>query len=176
MSYNYMDAGIASTILFVYPVMVAVIMGVFFKEKISAITVFSILLALSGLGLLYQEMVINRYPRWGHLRTAVFTFICYIHSRCEPLNIEKPANHQTYILRHPVRTIGLHRPSELLYGAAGYTIHLVMGRYIGFGYSANRHFIGLHRLSYPLYRLYTNRHSRCFGTCDSLIFRCYAVP
>lgn len=40
MSYNYMDAGIASTILFVYPVMVAVIMGAFFKEKISAITVF----------------------------------------------------------------------------------------------------------------------------------------
>ena len=32
MSYNYMDAGIASTILFVYPVMVAVIMGIFFKE------------------------------------------------------------------------------------------------------------------------------------------------
>lgn len=53
-SYNYMDAGIASTILFVYPVMVAVIMGVFFKEKISAITVFSILLALSGIALLYQ--------------------------------------------------------------------------------------------------------------------------
>ena len=54
LSYNYMDAGIASTILFVYPVMVAVIMGVFFKEKISAITVFSILLALSGIALLYQ--------------------------------------------------------------------------------------------------------------------------
>ena len=54
MSYNYMDAGIASTILFVYPVMVAVIMGIFFKEKISVITVFSILLALSGIALLYQ--------------------------------------------------------------------------------------------------------------------------
>ena len=54
MSYNYMDAGIASTILFVYPVMVAVIMGVFFKEKISLITMFSILLALSGIALLYQ--------------------------------------------------------------------------------------------------------------------------
>ena len=49
-----MDAGIASNILFVYPVMVAVIMGIFFKEKISAITVFSILLALSGIALLYQ--------------------------------------------------------------------------------------------------------------------------
>ena len=34
--------------------MVAVIMGAFFKEKISAITVFSILLALSGIALLYQ--------------------------------------------------------------------------------------------------------------------------
>ena len=33
MSYNYMDAGIASTILFVYPVMVAVIMGVFSKRR-----------------------------------------------------------------------------------------------------------------------------------------------
>ena len=54
MSYHYMDAGIASTILFVYPVMVAVIMGAFFKEKISAITIFSILLALSGIALLYQ--------------------------------------------------------------------------------------------------------------------------
>lgn len=51
MSYNYMDAGIASTILFVYPVMVAIIMGAFFKEKISAITIFSILLALSGIAL-----------------------------------------------------------------------------------------------------------------------------
>ncbi|GCB35663.1 DMT family transporter [Bacteroides faecalis] len=54
MSYNYMDAGIASTILFVYPVMVAIIMGAFFKEKISAITIFSILLVLSGITLLYQ--------------------------------------------------------------------------------------------------------------------------
>ena len=32
-SFHYMDAGIASTILFVYPVMVAVIMSAFFKES-----------------------------------------------------------------------------------------------------------------------------------------------
>ena len=43
-SYNYMDAGIASTILFVYPVLVAVIMAVFFKEKVSVITAVSIAL------------------------------------------------------------------------------------------------------------------------------------
>lgn len=54
MSYKYMDAGIASTILFVYPVMVAVIMFLIFHEKISAITIFSILLSLTGISLLYK--------------------------------------------------------------------------------------------------------------------------
>ena len=49
-----MDAGIASTILFVYPVMVAVIMSIFFKEKITLMTVGCIALALFGIGLLYE--------------------------------------------------------------------------------------------------------------------------
>ena len=34
-SYNYMDAGVASTLLFVYPIIVALIMAVFFKERLS---------------------------------------------------------------------------------------------------------------------------------------------
>jgi len=54
-SFHYMDAGIASTLLFVYPVMVAVMMAVFFKEKVSLITALSILLALGGIALLYQN-------------------------------------------------------------------------------------------------------------------------
>lgn len=53
-SYNYMAAGIASTILFIYPVLVAVIMAVFFKEKLSMITILSIALAFSGILLLYK--------------------------------------------------------------------------------------------------------------------------
>lgn len=52
MSYSYMDAGIASTILFVYPVLVAIIMAVFFKEKLSLLTIFSIALAFTGISLL----------------------------------------------------------------------------------------------------------------------------
>lgn len=55
MSYNYMDAGIASTILFVYPVLVAVIMAVVFKEKISPITMFSIALAFVGISMLCKS-------------------------------------------------------------------------------------------------------------------------
>jgi drug/metabolite transporter (DMT)-like permease len=49
-----MDAGIASTILFVYPVMVAVIMAAFFKESVTLSTVSAIILALLGIGLLYR--------------------------------------------------------------------------------------------------------------------------
>jgi len=53
-SYNYMDAGIASTILFIYPILVAVIMALFFHEKVSLITQGSIALAFIGILLLYK--------------------------------------------------------------------------------------------------------------------------
>ena len=53
-SFLLMGAGIASTILFVYPVMVAGIMALFFKERLTFSTVTAILLALGGIGLLYQ--------------------------------------------------------------------------------------------------------------------------
>lgn len=53
-SFRFMDAGIASTILFVYPVMVAVIMAAFFKERVTLSTVTAIVLALGGIGLLYK--------------------------------------------------------------------------------------------------------------------------
>lgn len=54
LSFHYMDAGIASTLLFVYPVMVAVLMAVFFKERVTMTTSLAILLALFGIGLLYH--------------------------------------------------------------------------------------------------------------------------
>lgn len=53
-SFCFMDAGIASTLLFVYPVMVAVIMAVLFKEKLTAAAIFAIVLALTGIALLYE--------------------------------------------------------------------------------------------------------------------------
>lgn len=54
-SYNYMDVGIASTLLFVYPILVALIMWIAFKEKLTLPTVLCILLALGGIGLLYKS-------------------------------------------------------------------------------------------------------------------------
>lgn len=53
-SYSYIDGGIASVILFIYPIFVAIIMTLFFKEKISLSTILSILLVSFGVFLLYK--------------------------------------------------------------------------------------------------------------------------
>ena len=49
-AYNYMNSGIASTLLFIYPVMVAVIMSVFYHEPFRATT--GLCLVVMGAGLI----------------------------------------------------------------------------------------------------------------------------
>ena len=53
-SFKHMDAGLASTLLFLYPLEVSVLMAVFFKEKIRRWTVISIAVSMSGVALLYR--------------------------------------------------------------------------------------------------------------------------
>lgn len=52
LSYEVMDVGIASTLLFVYPVMIALIMTLGFREKMSLVALASIVIALSGVAAL----------------------------------------------------------------------------------------------------------------------------
>lgn len=62
-SFVYMDAGIASTILFSYPIIVAVLMAVFFHEHVSWTTALAIILATVGISLLYRgdgDMTLSR--------------------------------------------------------------------------------------------------------------------
>lgn len=54
LSFLYMDAGVASTILFSYPIMTAVLMVLFYHERLSWTTMLSITLAVSGIALLYR--------------------------------------------------------------------------------------------------------------------------
>lgn len=51
-SYNYMDAGIASTLLFVYPIIVAVLMAWLYREKAGAVTYIAVGLVCVGIVLL----------------------------------------------------------------------------------------------------------------------------
>ncbi|MBR6320818.1 MAG: DMT family transporter [Prevotella sp.] len=53
-SYAYIGAAIASTLLFIYPILVTVIMAIGFHERITWLTVVCILLATTGIGLLYR--------------------------------------------------------------------------------------------------------------------------
>lgn len=53
-AFHYIEAGIACTILFIYPVIVAVIMAIFFREKITKTVLTAILLTSIGIALLYN--------------------------------------------------------------------------------------------------------------------------
>ncbi len=54
-SYNHMAAGIASTLLFVYPILVALLMTFLYHERLTVQTVLCIGMALTGIGLLYKN-------------------------------------------------------------------------------------------------------------------------
>lgn len=63
-SYAYIGAAIASTLLFIYPILVTVIMTVCFHERVTWLTVLCIVLATTGIGLLYRGddgAVLNPY-------------------------------------------------------------------------------------------------------------------
>lgn len=79
-SFNFMDVGIASTLLFVYPVMVAVIMATFFHEKVTAATVIAILLSLAGIALLNQTGDGTSLSLWGVMLVMLssLTYAIYI--------------------------------------------------------------------------------------------------
>lgn len=51
-AYDFLSPGIASTIFFIYPIMVALILGIFFKEKITLATTISLIVVVVGVGLL----------------------------------------------------------------------------------------------------------------------------
>ena len=111
-SFHYMAAGIASTILFVYPIMTAILMTVFFHEKVTWSTSLAILLAVSGVGLLYQGdgndklstagfalvmcssllyalyiISVNQWIRECRTSSSPFTSCCSDSSRCSSIRL-----------------------------------------------------------------------------------------
>lgn len=54
LSFHHMSGGVAATLVFAYPVMTAVIMAVFFGERLSSSGILSVALTVAGIALLYQ--------------------------------------------------------------------------------------------------------------------------
>lgn len=79
-SFQMMAVGVASTLLFVYPVLTAVIMAVFFKEKLTWSTVSAIVLSFVGVMLLYWSPDGGRLSALGVVLVLIsaLTYAVYI--------------------------------------------------------------------------------------------------
>ena len=80
LTFRIMDSGIAATILFLYPVMVALIMFCFFKERLNKATVTGIVLAIAGVVLLCQPGNGSRVNTEGiiYILLSALTYAIYI--------------------------------------------------------------------------------------------------
>lgn len=78
--YQYLEVGTAATILFLYPVFVALLMAVLFKEKIPKISQLAIVIAFLGVSLLYKGengTTLNPFGV-GLLLLSAFMYALYI--------------------------------------------------------------------------------------------------
>lgn len=55
LSFHYMSAGVAATLVFAYPVFTALLMALFFHERIKWPSITAILLTIGGIALLYKD-------------------------------------------------------------------------------------------------------------------------
>ena len=156
MSYNYMDAGIASTILFVYPVLVAIIMAVVFKEKVSPVTMFSIALAFVGISLLCKS------PGGQTLSLVGITFV-FLSSLSYAIYIV--GVNRSSLKDMPIAKLTFY---VLLFGLSVYVVRL---KFCFNGCFSYCYFVGDHDKGHTLHWFHPHCYSGCFGACYSFILR-----
>ena len=114
MSYNYMDAGIASTILFAYPVLVAIIMAVFFQGK--GVVCHHV---LHRPGLYGHHAALSRRRRQdpesaGRIAGVhFFADLCHLYCGREPLCAARDVYAEAYFLFRTVWNERLYRQTEI---------------------------------------------------------------
>ena len=176
-SFNYMDAGIASTILFMYPVLVAVIMAVFFKERLSVVKIASIATAFVGISMLYKG-------EGG--ATLSMTGVCLV--------LMSSLTYALYI-------VGVNRSSlkempglkltfyAILFGSLVYIVRLRGGmdlqwltegtqwmNALGLAFVPVPDIHGDHCESHPEHRCHAGCHSRGVGAAYGIVRRCHGIP
>ena len=79
LAYDYLSPGIASTIFFSYPIIVALVLVLFYKEKITIPTILSLLLVVAGVGVLsIKEGSIINYIGLGISLLGALVYALYI--------------------------------------------------------------------------------------------------
>ena len=169
-SYNYMDAGIASTILFVYPVLVAIIMAVFFHEKVSFITMFSIALAFTGISLLYEGGDGKTLSMLGVLFVILssLTYAIYIVGVNRSSLKELPTAKLTFYAL--LFGISIYGASGLLHGFAARPFAGAVGKCPFAGFVSHYHFVGADDALHPPHRLHAGCHIGALEPVTALFF------
>lgn len=80
LSYEYIPSGISTTVNFLYPLVVTIVMSLFFHEKSSVWVAVSVLISLVGVALLSWGDVGHNSPERGvaYAGATVFTYAVYI--------------------------------------------------------------------------------------------------
>lgn len=176
-SFNYMDAGIASTILFMYPVLVAVIMAVFFKERLSVVKIASIATAFVGISMLYKGEGGATLSMTGVCLVLMssLTYALYIVGVNRSSLKEMPGLKLTFYAIF-VRFVGLYRPSARRDGFAVAYGRNAMDECVGTGFVPVPDIHGDHCESHPEHRCHAGCHSRGVGAAYGIVRRCHGVP
>ena len=79
-AFDYMPTGLVSTMYFVYPVITALIMSLFFREQMTWVRLLSLVLALAGIAMLYVSDGDERISLFGVALTfaAALVYALYI--------------------------------------------------------------------------------------------------
>ncbi len=117
-AYNYMDVGLASTLLFVEPVFIALILWFFYRERISLWTIISIAICLAGVAFLCNPGKGAHVTATG-ITLVIFSALAYglymvLINKPHPPSLRVDAD----ILFAAVRTDSLCRTYGFLHGCA----------------------------------------------------------
>ena len=166
LSYNYMDAGIASTLLFVYPVLVALIMALVFKEKLTMQTGLCIVLALVGIALLYRSGDGTTLSLTGTVLVLVsaLAYAIYI------VGVNQTALKSVATLKVTFYV--------LLFGLSLFLVRLDFGRdvclpdrWYSWGGLSHGHIVSLYDQRHTVHRFHAYRDTRRTGTRDRRFLR-----
>lgn len=75
--YQYMSSGVATTLIFMYPVWTAIIMTLFFRERLSAYTLVAILLAVGGVYFLSGDQKLEAGTPWYAIGIVMISGLSY---------------------------------------------------------------------------------------------------
>lgn len=164
MSYNYMDAGIASTILFVYPILVALIMALGFRERITPLTIFCIALAVLGIGLLYEGD-----GQTLSLTGVTLVLLSSLSYAVYIVGVNRSAlgglaDGQAHLLRPAVRPCDLRRAARFPHGLQAVPSWYLWGNVLALAALPTAVSLLWHHAGHPLHRLHADGHPRCART------------